>query len=214
MSRLPELSLPWLFLLGLLLPFVLLTPLLVEHRRGRDGPRVVPETTLKSRRTPRSEAGRTEEPPLVPGLTRVPVDLEVLEGTEMKGNVVTGGRFSLEARAALRGSAKARTGIRLGEAARVYGNLVAGGDVDLGRRSYVQGLVYAAGHVTLRPGAVVKALYAGGRVAVYPGAEILEDVMAEEGVHLVVPADTVRAMEELETLNTLLNPDEYLEDEE
>lgn len=211
-----EFSLPWLFLLGFLLPVALMVPLLVEHTRSRDvGPRLVPTTTLVERTKARTAQGRrVQDPQPAPGLTRVPVDLEVLEDTELEGNVVTDGALVLAPRAVLRGSGKARTGVRLHEAAKVYGNVITGGDVDLGRLSYVQGLVYAAGSVTLRPGAVVKGIYAQGRVDVYPGAEIVEDVLAEQGVHLVVPVERERALEELESLNALLNPEAYLEEEE
>jgi cytoskeletal protein CcmA (bactofilin family) len=212
------LSLPWLLIIGLFLPIVLMTPLLIEHARRRDvGPRVFPTSTLDRKRKAVKTAGRTrtiEEPKVVPGLTHLPVDLEVLENTEMEGNVVTDGSLTLSKAATLRGSAKAAKGVRLGEKAKVFGNLISAGDVELEKLSYVQGLVYTTGNVTLKPGAVVKGIYADGRVDIYPGAEILEDVIAQEGVHLVVPVDKSRALEELESLNALLSFDERVKNEE
>lgn len=212
------LSLPWLLIIGLFLPIVLMTPLLVEHVRRRDvGPREVPTTTLDIDRRAVKTAGNTrsiEEPKLVPGLTRVRVDLEILENTDMEGNVVTDGTLTLAKGATLKGSAKAARGTTLEEGARVLGNLISGGDVALGRLSYVQGLVYTTGNVTLKPGAAVKGVYADGRVDIYPGAEILEDVIAQGGVHLVVPVDRSRALEELESLNALLSSEERSKDEE
>ncbi|MFQ5838656.1 MAG: polymer-forming cytoskeletal protein [Thermoplasmata archaeon] len=212
------LSLPWLLLLGLFLPIVLTAPLLIEHARNRDvGPRVVPTTTLDPKRRTVKTAGSKrsfEEPKVMPGLTRIPLDLEVLEGVELEGNVVTEGALTISKGGALRGSAKAMKGVLVDEEAKVYGNLISAGDVELGRLSSVQGLVYTAGNVTLRPGAVVKGIYADGRVDIYPGAEILEDVIAGEGVHLVVPVDGSRALEELESLNALLSPDKLGRDTE
>lgn len=150
----------------------------------------------------------------MPGLTRVGMDLGILEGTEMEGNVVTEGRLGLAPHATLRGSGKARKGIHVGEGAKVFGNLITAGEVRLGRLSYVQGLVYANGNVLLLPGAVVKGIYTEGRVDVHPGAEILEDVIAAGGVHLVVPMEGQKAMDELELLNALLTRNEVGEDDE
>ncbi|MFQ5918831.1 MAG: polymer-forming cytoskeletal protein [Thermoplasmata archaeon] len=203
-----EFSLPWLLLLGLVLPLALAVPLLLEVRRGKDtGPRKVPPSTLKPPRRRRSTSRRghrLEDPKAVPGLTRVGMDLGILEGTEMEGNVVTEGRLGLAANSTLQGSAKARKGIHLGEGAKVFGNLITAGEVRLGRLSYVQGLVYATGNVVLMPGAVVKGIYSEGRVDVHPGAEVVEDVIAGEGVHLVVPMEGQKAMDQLELLNVLL----------
>ncbi|MFQ5908665.1 MAG: polymer-forming cytoskeletal protein [Thermoplasmata archaeon] len=213
-----EFSLPWLLLLGLVLPVALTVPLLMEVRRGRDsGPRKVPASTLKRPRRPRRASRRgqkAEDPKSVPGLTRVGMDLGILEGTEMEGNVVTEGRLGLAPHATLRGSGKARKGIHVGEGAKVFGNLITAGEVRLGRLSYVQGLVYANGNVLLLPGAVVKGIYTEGRVDVHPGAEILEDVIAAGGVHLVVPMEGQKAMDELELLNALLTRNEVGEDDE
>jgi cytoskeletal protein CcmA (bactofilin family) len=212
------LSLPWLLILGLFLPIVLMTPLLLEHARSRDvGPRVIPTTTLdRKRRAVRTagEAQTIEEPKAVPGLTRLVVDLEVMEDTELEGNVVTAGSLTLSRRATLLGSAKAAKGVHLAEGAKVHGNLISAGDVSLGKLSYVQGLVYSGGNVTLKAGAVVKGIYADGRVDIYPGAEIMEDVIAGEGVHLVVPVDRARALEELESLNALLSSENRTDSEE
>lgn len=208
-------ELPWLVLLGLSLPFILTVPLLLEHARGRDvGPRRVPDSTLdlqKKRVHTRRMARLGGHPRTQPGLTRVGVDLEVLEGSEMEGNVVTHGTLTLGEGAVLRGSGKAHGGIELGPSAKVYGNLLAGGSVTLARFSYVQGIIYATGPVTLHPGAVVRGVFTDHQVDVYTGAEILEDVIAPEGVHLVVPVRDSRAVEDLEVLNTLLAPDEFPE---
>ncbi len=210
-------SLPWLFLLGLLLPVALVAPLVIEHARGRDkGPREVPTTTLDlERKRTRTKGSKrsNKDPEAMPGLTRVPVDLEILEGMEMEGNVVTYGTLTLGKGASLKGSAKALKGIRLEEESKAYGNLICKGDVELGRLSYVQGVVYTSGNVTLKAGAAVRGIYADGRVDIYPGAEILEDVLAKGGIHLVVPVDSAKALEELESLNALLHPEEFAEDE-
>ncbi len=213
-----EFSLPWLLFLGLVLPVALALPLLMEVRRGKDtGPRKVPSSTLKPPRTRRHTSRRgdpVQDPKPMPGLTRVSMDLGILEGTEMEGNVVTQGRLGLAPRATLRGSGKAKKGIHLGEGARVLGNLITAAGVKLGRHSYVEGLVYAKGNVVLMPGAVVKGIYTEGRVDVHPGAEILEDVIAAGGVHLVVPMEGERAMDQLELLNVLLARDSGEEEEE
>ncbi len=196
----------------------LAVPLLMEVRKGKDtGPRKVPQSTLKAPRTRRqtSRGGHpVQDPKAMPGLTRVGMDLGILEGTEMEGNVVTQGRLGLAPRSTLRGSGKAKKGIHIGERARVLGNLITAAGVKLGRRSYVEGLVYAKGNVVLMPGAVVKGIYTEGRVDVHPGAEILEDVIAEGGVHLVVPMEGKKAMDQLELLNVLLTEDPGEEGEE
>ncbi len=211
-------SLPWLLVLGLSLPVVLMIPLILEHTRRRDeGPREVPTTTLdtekKRVRTVR-RGQRLDDTRAMPGLTRIGVDLEILEESEMDGNVVTRGTLTLAAGSILRGSGKAQVGVRLGERAKTYGNIISGGEVDLERFSYVQGIVYATGKVTLKPGAIVRGIFTDSRVDVYPGAEILEDVIAQDGVHLVVPVQETRAIEELEVLNALLSPEEFKEGEE
>jgi cytoskeletal protein CcmA (bactofilin family) len=203
-----EFSLPWLLLLGLVLPLALAVPLLLEVRRSKDaGPRKVPPSTLKPPRRRRRapiEDLPPGDPTADPGLTRVGMDLGILEGTVMEGNVVTEGRLGLAPNSTLQGSGKARKGVHVGRGAKVTGNLITAADVKLGPDSYVQGLVYAAGNVVLEPGAVVKGIYAEGRVDVHPGAEILEDVIAAEGVHLVVPMEGQKAMDQLDLLNVLL----------
>ncbi len=211
-------SLPWLLILGLSLPVVLTVPFILEHTRGRDvGPRKMPTTTLdlekKQVRTARKKQ-RLEDPRAMPGLTRLGVDLEILEESEMEGNVVTHGTLTLAEGSILRGSGKGQRGIRLAERAKAYGNIISGGDVELEKFSYVQGIVYASGKVTLKPGAIVRGIFTESRVDIYPGAEILEDVIAKDGVHLVVPVQETRAIEELEALNALLSPEEFMEDEE
>ncbi len=209
--------LPWLLLLGLFLPVALAAPLILEYKRGRDGgPRFVPTSTLKLKRRERRTANgqKTQDPKVRPGLTHVSVDLEIIAGTEMEGNVVTRGRLTVGRGASFKGSAKAMKGVRLLREAKAYGNLISGGKVVLGRLSYVQGVVYAKGKVTLKPGAVVKGIYTEGRVDVYPGAEVLEDVIAREGVHLVVPVEDSEALEDLESLNALLSPERFLEEDE
>ncbi len=211
-------SLPWLLLLGLSLPAVLMIPLILEHTRVHDrGPRVVPTTTLdleKRRvRTSRRQA-RITDPKARPGVTRLGVDLEILEESEMDGNVVTRGHLTLAEGSVLRGSGKAQKGVLLAERAKAYGNIISGGEVEMDKFSYVQGIVYAAGKVTLKPGAIVRGIFTEGRVDIYPGAEILEDVIATDGVHLVVPVGESRAIEELEVLNALLSPEEFMEGDE
>lgn len=211
-------SLPWLLILGLSLPAVLMVPLILEHTRSRDvGPRAMPKTTLdpekKRVRTTRKRQ-ELENPRTMPGLTRLGVDLEILEESEMEGNVVTRGTLTLAEGSILRGSGKGQRGVRLGERAKAYGNIISGGEVELGKFSYVQGIVYAFGTVTLKPAAIVRGIFTEGRVDIYPGAEILEDVIAKDGVHLVVPVQETRAIEELEALNALLSPEEFMEEEE
>ncbi len=73
-----EFSLPWLLLLGLVLPLALTVPLLMEIRRGKDtGPRKVPSSTLKpprKRRRTSRQGYRVEDPKAVPaGTTRSPI---------------------------------------------------------------------------------------------------------------------------------------------
>lgn len=206
------LPLPWLFLLGLFLPVALAVPLLYEFRRSQDtGPRVFPDTTLDlhKRRTTSGKWRGGEEPQVRPGLVHEPGDVEVLPETEMEANLVVRGRLTVGRVATLNGSAKTGGGVRLLEGAKVFGNLVCDGAVDLGRMAYVQGVVHARGNVTLRPGSVVKGLYTDGRVDVHPGAEILEDVIARQGVHLVVPGREEEAVADLESLNALLSPEEW-----
>ncbi len=212
-------SLPWLLFLGLFLPVALAVPLLLEHKRVRDeGPRQIPVTTLdlqkRQARSTRRSVRRISDPKVMPGLTHLSTNLEIIAETEIGGNVVTQGSLTVGVGGSLKGSAKAKKGIHLLAKAQVFGNLISGGAVDLDRLSYVQGIVYSVGDVTLKPGAVVKGIYTDGKVNVYPGAEIVEDVIAREGVHLVVPTDDSRALADLESLNALISPEEFAEGDE
>ncbi len=209
------LSLPWLLLLGLSLPVALAVPLLFELRHGHDvGPRQFPTRTLDPSRKPNRTTKRrraAEDPDVLPGLARLAVDVEVIAGTETEGNLVTKGHLTIGRAASLKGSAKALRGVHVLDEGRAYGNLVSGGEVVLERLSYVQGIVYASGNVILKPGAAVKGIYTDGRVDIYPGAEILEDVIARDGVHLVVPEGESQVLEELEALNAVLRPERLTE---